>query len=39
MDIKPLTGEAVQELATEVAHAPPERLQRAKELIGRAGAK
>jgi hypothetical protein len=37
MDIKPLTGEAVQELATEVAQAPPERLERAKELIGRAG--
>ena len=39
MDIKPLSGEALQELATEVAQAPPERLERAKELIGRAGAK
>jgi tripartite-type tricarboxylate transporter receptor subunit TctC len=39
MDIKPLSGEAVQELATEVAQAPPERLERAKELIGKAGTK
>ena len=39
MDIKPLAGEALQQLATEVAQAPPERLERAKELIGRAGVK
>jgi tripartite-type tricarboxylate transporter receptor subunit TctC len=39
MDIKPLAGEPLQELATEVAQAPPQRLERAKELIGRAGAK
>jgi tripartite-type tricarboxylate transporter receptor subunit TctC len=35
MDIKPLNGDAVQQLATEVAQAPPEQLARAKELIGR----
>jgi hypothetical protein len=39
MDIKPLGGEALQELAIEVAQAPPERLARAKQLIGRAEAK
>jgi tripartite-type tricarboxylate transporter receptor subunit TctC len=39
MDIKPLAGEALQELATEVAQAPPERLERSKELIGKAGPK
>ena len=39
MDIKPLGGEALQALAIEVAQAPPERLARAKQLIGRAEAK
>jgi hypothetical protein len=33
----PLAGEALQELATEVAQVSPERLERAKELIGRLG--
>jgi len=37
MDIKPLAGEPLQQLATEVAQAPTERLTRARELIGRAG--
>jgi tripartite-type tricarboxylate transporter receptor subunit TctC len=37
MDIKPMTGEDLQQLATEVAQAPPEGLTRARELIGRAG--
>jgi tripartite-type tricarboxylate transporter receptor subunit TctC len=35
MDIKPMSGEALQQLATEVAQAPAEGLTRAKELIGR----
>ena len=39
MDIKPLAGEALQMLATEVAQAPAAGLERAKELIGRTGAK
>jgi len=39
MDIKPLGGEALQKLATEVAQAPAAGLERAKELIGRTGAK
>jgi tripartite-type tricarboxylate transporter receptor subunit TctC len=39
MDIKPLGGEALQKLATEVAQAPASGLERARELIGRSGAK
>ena len=35
MDIKPLAGEPLQQLAAEVAQAPAERLNRAKELIGK----
>jgi tripartite-type tricarboxylate transporter receptor subunit TctC len=35
MDIKPLAGETLQKLATEVAQAPAAGLDRAKELIGR----
>ncbi len=38
MDIKPLAGEALQQLATEVAQAPARGLTRAKELIGRTAA-
>ena len=34
MDIKPLGGDEMQKIAIEVAQAPPERLARAKELIG-----
>jgi tripartite-type tricarboxylate transporter receptor subunit TctC len=37
MDIKPLAGEALQSLASEVAQAPAQGLTRAKQLIGRAG--
>jgi hypothetical protein len=37
MDIKPLAGEALQQLASEVAQAPADGLTRAKELIGRSG--
>jgi hypothetical protein len=37
MDIKPLAGEELQRIATDVAQSPPERLARAKELIGAAG--
>jgi len=36
MDIKPLGGEALQQLAREVAQAPAQGLTRAKQLIGRA---
>ena len=39
MEIKPLGGELLQQLAIEVTQAPPERLARAKELIGRADSK
>ena len=35
MEIKPLNGDDLQRLATEVAQAPAERLARAKELIGK----
>jgi hypothetical protein len=34
MDIKPLTGEAMQKIAIEVVQSRPEDLARAKELIG-----
>ena len=34
MDIKPLAGEELQKIAIEVVQSPPERLARAKELIG-----
>jgi tripartite-type tricarboxylate transporter receptor subunit TctC len=37
MDIKPLAGEALQSLASEVAQAPAQGLTRAKQLIGRTG--
>ncbi len=37
MDVKPMSGEALQQLATEVAQAPAEGLTRARELIGRGG--
>jgi tripartite-type tricarboxylate transporter receptor subunit TctC len=34
MDIKPLAGEELQRIATEIVHSSPESLARAKELIG-----
>jgi tripartite-type tricarboxylate transporter receptor subunit TctC len=37
MDIKPLAGDALQQLASAVAQAPADGLTRAKELIGRSG--
>jgi hypothetical protein len=39
MDIKPLAGEELQRIATEVVHSSPESLARAKELIGVTGAR
>ena len=34
MEIKPLAGVELQKIATDIVHAPPEGLARAKELIG-----